>query len=460
MRVRKTAYPFIILLFILSCSCVPTVKKMERVFTPSVESEKKMGRDFAREAEKKLTLVRDPELVEYLYRIGMPIVEAASEGRYRFRFHIVRNSTVNAFAVPGGHLYLYSGLLLKASSAGEIAAVIAHELAHVTQRHTAQMVGRGTLVNLVTLAAMIASRGERAVTVGAMGAGQALMLRFSRDFEREADRFGVFYLHRAGYDPRWLMDALEMMMKEQKFSTSDVPPYLLTHPVTSERLDNIENVIRVHNLQLQRPRQIPGFYRFQALLRIHVQDRTRVIPFFRQQVQRHPGDARRWHQLGLAYDRAGLYNAAIKALSRAIRLDSGLVLAWVDLADLQARLGNYHMASKYLNRALSMDPSCTSAHMVWGRIYLRLNKPRQAARHLTTALSIDPYLIEAHKLLARAKKQMDDEGGFHEEMASFQEKMDRTNKAISHLKRALEIYGASTPKGARIKARIEMLKSS
>ena len=122
-------------------SCASTVKKAEDLFTPSVKSEKEMGQEFAQEAAKQLTLIEDPEILEYMHRIGEPIIEAAQPMSYRFRFHVVKNPTLNAFAVPGGHLYLFSGLLLKAQHAGEVAGVIAHELAHVKHRHTAQMVG-------------------------------------------------------------------------------------------------------------------------------------------------------------------------------------------------------------------------------------------------------------------------------------------------------------------------------
>jgi beta-barrel assembly-enhancing protease len=197
-----------LLLLVCVCSCVPSIKTVEEWLTPSVKSEKEMGREFAQEAAKHLTLVEEPDVVEYIYHLGQPIVDAAQPMSYRFRFHVVKNPTLNAFAVPGGHLYLYSGLLLKTLDSNQVASVIAHELSHVKLRHTAQMIGKGTLVNLATLGAMLVAAGTRsggdagqAAVAGAMGASQAVQLRFSREFEEQADRSGLAYMYQAGYAP-------------------------------------------------------------------------------------------------------------------------------------------------------------------------------------------------------------------------------------------------------------------
>jgi predicted Zn-dependent protease len=316
--------------------CAPA-KKAEKLFTPSIAEEKEMGQEFAHKASKKLTLVENPEVLEYLYRIGAPIVQAAQPMTYRFRFHVVKNPTLNAFAVPGGHIYLYSGLLLKVRNVDEIAGVIAHELSHVKLRHSAQMIGKGTLVSLATLAAVIAARGQAPVAAGAVGAGQAIQLAFSRKFEQEADRSGLFYLHRAGYDPNGLTGFFNMMVREQKFSTSDIPPYLLTHPVTADRMEQIDNLIRHYRLEFDDPPEFPDFYRFLGILRAEVEDSTRVIPLLKQRVKDDPDDARRWHQLGLAYDRFGWVKEAIVALQKAVEIDSRLWPACVDFGILQAR---------------------------------------------------------------------------------------------------------------------------
>ncbi len=440
--------------------CAPTVKKAEEWLTPSVKSEKEMGREFAQEAAKKLSLVEDPDILEYVAHIGAPIVEAAQPMTYRFRFHVVKSPTLNAFAVPGGHIYLYSGLLLKARHPGEIAGIIAHELAHVKHRHTAQMIGKGTLVNLATLAAILISRGEPAVTAGAAGAGMAMQLSFTREFEQEADRYGLFYLYQAGYDPNGLLDFFEMMMREQRFSISRIPPYLLTHPLSTERMAQIESLVQIHRLQVTQPRELADFHRFQALLQAEVAGATQVIPLFQQRVEENQVDAKAWHQLGLVYLRYGWVKESLQALSRSLELDPTLASAWADLAMLQARMGRWEEAQALFQKALELRPEHGPFLAKMGEALVQKGSPSEALQFLDRALAADPLLIRAHEMRARAKKDLGDDGGFHEDMASFHEKMDRTVEALKHFRLAMKAYGEKSPKGEEMQRRIEQLKAS
>jgi predicted Zn-dependent protease len=440
--------------------CVPTIKKAEKMFTPSVESEKEMGRDFVKEAADQIDLVNDPELVEYVTMIGKPIIDAAQPMDYSFRFHIIDNPTINAFAVPGGHIYLFSGLLLKARNVNEVAGVMAHELAHVKHRHTAEMVGKGTLVNLATLAAVLLSQGNQAVATGAAGAGAALQLSFSREFEREADRYGLFYMYEAHYDPHGLLDFFDLMVREQRFSTSKIPPYLLTHPVTSERMANIEHLIAFHRLEVQNPRQMEDFYRFQGLLQAAVGEPTQLIPLLKHQVEGAAGDARKWHRLALAYDHNGWVQEALDALHRALQLDPQLYPAWTDLAALQVRMGRLGEASESLNRARQIRPDYFRIYIESAKMLIKMNELEEAQRALYKALDLQPALIEAHELLAKTYKIQGKDGEFHLQMASYWQKMDRTEKAVKQLKDALKLYGEDTEEGKAIKKRVEEIQSS
>jgi predicted Zn-dependent protease len=448
------------LVFLLVAGCASTVKKAENWFTPSVKSEKEMGREFAQEAAKKLSLVDEPDVLEYVHRIGQPIVDAAQPMSYRFRFHVVKSPTLNAFAVPGGHIYLYSGLLLKAQHVREVVGVMAHELAHVKHRHTAQMIGKGTLVSLATLAAILVSRGEPAVMAGAAGAGTAMQLSFVREFEQEADRFGLFYMYQAGYDPRGLIDFFQMMLREQRFSSSSIPAYLLTHPMAPERLGQIEDLIQLHRLAVREPREEPDFYRFQAILQAEVGGAAQVLPWFQQRVTEKPEDAQRWHQLALANVRYGRVQEALTAYQRALELDPKLATAWADLAVLLGRMGRQQEAESMFREALALRPEHPPFLAMWGETLVQAGRAQEAMVLLDRAVSLDGNLIRVHEMRARAKKDLNDEGGFHLEMATFQEKMDRSVEAMKHLRLALKLYGEETPQGEEVKTRILLLKSS
>jgi len=451
---------FLLAFLLAGVSCTPTLQRAERILTPSIKSEKEMGREFAEKALEKLELVEDPRVIEYIAQIGGPIIEAAQPMSYQFRFHVIKGPILNAFAVPGGHIYLYSGLLLKARNVHEVAGVIAHELSHVKHRHTARMVGKGTLVSLATLAAILAARGQRAVTAGALGAGQALQLKFSREFEAQADRSGLFYLYQAGYDPYGLLDFFSLLLREQRFSTSRIPPYLLTHPVTADRLTQIENLIRIHRLKVRHPRKLPDFHRLQGILLPQVERSSQVIPFLRRRLQESPDNPRLWHQLALAYDHYGWIEEARQALNRALSLDPELGSAWMDLGSLEARLGQWEAAASRFRKALQIRPNGARVYVSWGEMLLKINQPGEAERMFRKALELQPRLIRVHRLLARALKEQGREGNYHEEMASYWEKMDHISEALQHLKKAGKLYGEKTPEGERIRRKIESIQSS
>jgi predicted Zn-dependent protease len=457
---RGRLIPWCALSLLLLSGCASTVKTAENWFTPSVKSEKEMGREFAQEAAKKLSLVEEPDVLEYIYRIGQPIVDAAQPMSYRFRFHVVKSPTLNAFAVPGGHIYLYSGLLLKAQHVREVVGVVAHELAHVKHRHSAQMIGKGTLVSLATLAAILISRGEPAVLAGAAGAGVAMQLSFIREFEQEADRFGLFYMYQAGYDPHGLIDFFQLMLREQRFSSSSIPAYLLTHPLAPERLGQIEDLIQLHRLTVSEPREEPDFYRFQAILQAEVGGSGQVVPMFQQRVAEKPADAQRWHQLALACVRYGWIQEALNAYLKALELDPKLATAWADLGLLQGRMGRPQEAETMFRQALALRPEYPPFLAMWGETLIQANRSQEAMPLLDQAISLDSTLIRAHEMRARARKDLNDEGGFHLEMATYQEKMDRSVDAMKHLRMALKLYGEETPQGEEVKRRILVLKSS
>jgi predicted Zn-dependent protease len=444
-------------------SCASTLKKAQKKFTPSVEGEKEMGREFAAQAAEQIPLVENPEVVEYVTRVGQPIIDAAQPMPFRFRFHVIKDSNLNAFAVPGGHIYFFSGMLLKAQNVQQVAAVMAHELAHVKHRHSAEMIGKGTLVNLASLAAMIlagvAGAGQ-AGAVGAVGAGQALQMSFSREFEREADRHGLFYLQKAGYDPHGLIDFFSMMIREQKFSTAHIPPYLLTHPVSQERMMKADSQIRINRLFVDRPREVEYFYRFQGILQAETGNATQVIPMFKRRLDEAPDDPHLWHQLGLAYTHYGYTQDAIQAYQRALELDPELCPAWVDLGSLMSRMQKWAEAQAMFDQATSLRPNYPEAYVAMGNMFIKLNEPRHAKGFLQRALSLDPNLIGVHKSLGMVRKEMGDDGGFHMEMATYYEKLDRSKEALQHLDQALMIYGEASINGQKVKQRIQAVQSS
>lgn len=192
----------------------------------------------------------DPEITEYLNAIGYRLVSNSQDARQDFEFFLVKDPTLNAFALPGGYIGVHTGLIVTAQSESELAAVLAHEIAHVTQRHVARMASREGQISMAMLAAValaIISRnselGSAAAAIGQAGAITA-QIGFTREFEREADRLGFLTLEKSGFDVRAMPAFFLRMQRATRLYENKAPAYLRSHPVSTERIADAENRIQ------------------------------------------------------------------------------------------------------------------------------------------------------------------------------------------------------------------------
>ena len=207
-----------------------------------VPEENKLGVQMVVELNKELTLHADPEVQAYLRGLGNAVAAAADdtpEG-ITFAFHVVDDDeTVNAFAIPGGHIYVYTGLMLLAEDEAELVSVLGHEVAHVTKRHIAQrLVGQYGYTALLNLAL-----GEDPGLLGEIVGGVAsngLMLKHGRDHERHADTHGIRYAIGAGYDPHGFVRMFERMKSAGDIAALEI---FMSHPLPQERADRIAGVL-------------------------------------------------------------------------------------------------------------------------------------------------------------------------------------------------------------------------
>ena len=220
----------------------------------SEAQERTIGNRIMREARMDPVFVDDPEVADYISALGSRLLGAV-EGppRRDIDFFGVQEDTINAFAMVGGHIGVHAGLITLTQNESELAAVVAHEIAHVVQRHqarTAAGMGRSTLTSLaaMALAILIARSGNssgqatEAAVVGASAMQAQNFLDYTREHEREADRVGVTLLDRAGFDPRGAITIFERMMRANRLNEmKGAPAYLRTHPLTTERIADMQD---------------------------------------------------------------------------------------------------------------------------------------------------------------------------------------------------------------------------
>lgn len=238
--------------------------------TISPFEERQIGLRIMRDIRADPSYFDDPEIYSYLNNLGYRLISRSSEASpyQSFEFFALQDSSINAFALPGGFMGFNSGLIIAAQSESELAAVMAHEIAHVTQKHLARMIAGQKFNMIKTLAslalAIIAARSNpqagQAVLVTAQASAIQSQLDFTRNHEKEADRIGLNILLDAGFDPQGMSAFFERLQKAGRFHENGAPSYLRTHPLTFERISDIQN--RTQELTY---RQVPDSIEFQLV---------------------------------------------------------------------------------------------------------------------------------------------------------------------------------------------------
>jgi predicted Zn-dependent protease len=211
--------------------------------TFSQADEREIGALIMRQIRAQLPVVNDPEIESYIQNLGYALVSSIGRGTTDFHFFVIADTTINAFALPGGYIGVHSGLITSSDSESELASVMAHEIAHVTQRHIARGIAAAEGTQYATLLAVIAgvligtqnSQAGQAAIAGASAAGAQSQLNFTRTNEKEADRVGIAMLAKAGYDPRAMPTFFEKLDRASRYY-SRPPEFLSTHPVTTSRI--------------------------------------------------------------------------------------------------------------------------------------------------------------------------------------------------------------------------------
>jgi predicted Zn-dependent protease len=254
----------------------------------SALEERRLGDEVMREVRADRTYYDDAEATDYVSALGNRLASRGSDSRQDFQFFLMQDRQINAFALPGGFVGVNSGLILAAQSESEVAGVVAHEIAHVTQRHIARIFDQhknSTVMSLAALAvAVLAARSNSDISNAALAIGQGAavqnLINFTRDHEREADRVGLQILEQAGFDPRSMAVFFERLQRATRVYDGGAPSYLRTHPLTHERIADIQN--RLERLPY---RQVPDSVDFQlvrAKLRAELETPAEARKFFEE----------------------------------------------------------------------------------------------------------------------------------------------------------------------------------
>jgi predicted Zn-dependent protease len=208
----------------------------------SVEDEIAIGREAQAQVRADLRELTDPQVTRYVRTIGERLVAAAPGPEYPYSFSVADAAEINAFALPGGPVWVHRGILQAAENESQLAAVLAHEVAHVTERHAAGQLTKGIVTNigLGLLGAILGNAtGASAAQAAAGLLADGAFLKFSRDDEREADRVGLALVHRAGWDGRGMIEMFEILQREGDRNPSAVETFFSSHPAPGDRSEGL-----------------------------------------------------------------------------------------------------------------------------------------------------------------------------------------------------------------------------
>ena len=212
----------------------------------STQQEVQMGADYSAQIDRQLPIIRDPEVVRYINLLGDSIARVADDRALQWRFSVVDQTDINAFAVPGGYVYVNRGLIERAATMSELAGVLGHEIAHVTQRHSMQQMAKGQTATVGVLGLCVVLPGFCSTGLGGaavQAGGSVLFAKFSRNDESDADKFGVTYVTRAGIDPRGMPAMFRTLLAERKSNPSGMQAWLQSHPMEEDRVAATEREI-------------------------------------------------------------------------------------------------------------------------------------------------------------------------------------------------------------------------
>lgn len=368
----------------------------------SLKDEKEMGRKFHVALRASMPFVDDPEARKYVEEVVAKLVKAMPPQPFEFHPSVIRHNSLNAFAIPGGNVYVFTGMLMNLNSEDELAGVLAHELAHVTQRHVAARMERAqafTLGSLLVAIAGIALGGPAgaAAAVTATGASQSAMLNYSRLDESEADNIGLQYLTKAGYSPWGMVGGFKILRQKNWLSGVNVPTYLSTHPAIGDRVNSLSARIAAlpENLKNRKP-TTSRFNRVKTLLWARYGDESAALQKFSGD------DALSLMGRGIVHSRQNKIMDAAKAFDAALAKapDDPLILREAGI--FHFRKGDMARAGTCLTRAIRKDPSDYMAQFYYGRFLDESGRSKEAPNYYREVLRHVPEDPDVHEALARS----------------------------------------------------------
>lgn len=431
----------------------------------SLEQERELGQQFLRSIRAQATTVDDSILQDYLEHLVYHLASNSQLTDRRIDLVILQAPSLNAFAAPGGIVGVNHGLFFYAETEHEISAILAHELAHLSQRHFARQVDSSKKANLASMAGLLAglilmstsgSDAGMAAITGAQAYGRNQLLKYSRDREKEADRIGIYTLAEADMDPRAMAYMFERLQRASRYNSGErIPEFLRTHPVSRSRISDAYNQTRQYPKETF-PLQL-DYQLMRARARAITSDSPDLVKYFESRLAVENRTRQIANQYGLAL-----------VLTRELEVDAaeGHVRELRDaypynIAFRVAEAGIHRAAEQHgqalaiLEEALTLNPNNYPLSVAYAETFISANRPHAAIDVLTPVSIERPGDEYIWYLLAEAYGLANNIPGVHEARAEYFVLNGNFDQAIKQLGYALPLVRKNFQRSARINQRLE-----
>jgi predicted Zn-dependent protease len=429
--------------------------------------EAQIGRMIMRDIRNSGMVVEDPLITEYLNDIGSRIAAQTNEGEHSFTFFAVEDPRINAFALPGGFIGVHTGLLEASRNEDELAGVLAHEVAHVTQRHIARAIHANSRQSILSTAMMLgaiivavaggSSDAVQGAVAVAQGTAAQQQINFTRTNEYEADRVGIAALADAGYDPYGMASFFEVMSRQQTTSPEmRAPEFMRTHPVTTARIAEARNRARSYPQIRSDDSTSYGIARTRIIV-ARFDTPLQAVEYFENRDYDKQNDIERYGR-AVAYQRAGNYFGALPIFEELLDKDKSVIAYHIGLGQTLVALDQTGRALDIFERALELFPRNVPLVIEYGERLLELEQPKKAHKMLLDLMNNVPPTPEQVRLIARAASMADENAEAYYYLSEYRLMIGDLPGGINYLQQALRLPELQEIQRARFEARIDFIR--
>lgn len=422
----------------------------------SLEQEEKMGQQFAFQVSRQLDLVDDDFAHRYINSLGQYLIRPLETKPFPFRFNNVKHKALNAFAGPGGHIYVFSGLVEAVDSLDELVAVLCHEIGHVGARHIASRFEQNKKIGMASMVGVLAgviagvaggSGAGIGVAVGSLAAGQQAQLNYSRVAERQADQISFKLMEPTGFNPEGMIGALTKISKSSWVGSGNVPTYLLSHPAGTERMANFESMLTNYT-QPPKGKEAAMFTAyfpyFQTIMRARCHDPQQAEAVFLREMEEDPTSFLPHFGLALIYKQNDDFDKAESHFYRAIEKQKDFPPLLTSLGKLHQLQGEYEAAVPCYKKALKIEAKNRETLFHLGETYRHLDEYEKSAAIFERLINLKPVKTEVFQQLGIVYGRQDKLALAHYNFGIYFKRLRDAKKARFHFEKAQKLAGSDT----------------